>query len=117
MNKITTLCLFIFLVAAFSCTSETKTKEATASPDPKVPSNEELAQIGIQQMDEWIGYWKSKGANLNFENFELTQEHTYEVIEWPGENVLAKENPLKEYQIPNPASEGVVDIYGYKLVI
>lgn len=116
-NKITVISLVFLSIMAFSCTSENKTTEVATLPDPTTPSDEQLAQIGLQKMDEWTGYWKSKGANFNFDNFEPTQEHTYEVIEWPGENILAVESPLKDYQIPNPALEGVVDIYGYKLVI
>src|SRR5690606_582078 len=43
--------------------------------------------------------------------------HHYEVVEWPEENLLSEENPLKEYQLTNPGSNGVVDFYNYKIVV
>ncbi|HLW19349.1 MAG TPA: hypothetical protein VKX33_03460 [Cyclobacteriaceae bacterium] len=117
MNKITTLCLCISLMTVFSCNPASETKEAAVPTEAELPSDEELAQIGIQKMGEWTSYWTSKGANLDFNNFTLAQEHTYETTEWPGENLVASESPLKEYQIPHPGKEGVVDIYGYKLLL
>lgn len=108
-------CLLIALLAGFSCTSEVKTAETAATiPSPAAPTDQQLVEIGIQKLDEWADYWKKKGADIR--GFELAQEHVYEPLEWPGENVFSEESPLKNYQIPHPAAGGVVDIYSYKLV-
>lgn len=108
-------CLLIGIPLLCSCTSETKTAETVANPSsPAVPTDKELLEIGIQKLDKWGNYWKKKGADI--QGFELEQEFIYEPLEWPGENVYTEESPLKNYQIPHPAGEGVVDIYSYKLV-
>lgn len=109
-------CLMIGMPLLLSCTSETKTAVTVATPSsPAAPTDKELLEIGIQKLGEWSGYWKKKGADI--QGFKLEQEYVYEPLEWPGENVYTEESPLKSYQIPHPAGEGVVDIYSYKLVI
>lgn len=114
--KSSVVCLMVVcLLTGFACTSENKAKEETmSSSTTTVPSDEQLLDMGIQKLDQWTGYWKSKGASFN--NMKFDQEYVYERLEWPGENILTKENPLKSYQLPHPAAEGVVDIYGYKMV-
>jgi hypothetical protein len=104
-------------ITFFSCSTERVENEETVSTVSEQPTEDQLLQIGIQKLDKWVGYWESKGANLNINNFDLNQEHLYEVTEWPEENMMSDDDPLKEYQIPNPVSKGVVDIYDYKMVI
>lgn len=117
INKVTVFCLFTLLLNVLSCKPENPEKEAVLSSDSlDVPTENQLVEIGIQKLGEWTQFWKSKGADFNFSDFKPAQEYTYEALEWPGENVLLKENPLGSYQIPHPTSEGVVDIYGYKFV-
>jgi|SRR5690606_3295517 hypothetical protein len=110
-------CSFLIgLPIGFSCTSETKTAETVATvSSPMEPTDKQLLEIGIQKLDQWASYWKKKGADV--QAFELEQEYVYEPLEWPGENVFLEDSPLKNYQIPHPAAEGVVDIYSYKLVL
>ena len=108
--------VLICLLAGFSCTSETKVEEVVATTaSSAAPADEQLVEIGIQKLKDWSSYWKKKGAEIH--SFRLEQEHVYEPLEWPGENVIMGDSPLEEYQIPHPAGEGVVDIYGYKLVL
>ena len=108
----------LVLLAIYSCTSDNKNTEGNTpvtSSTPAAPNDKQLLEIGIQKLDEWVAYWRSKGADM--QQFELEQEHVYEPVEWPGENVMPEESPLRDYQIPHPGSEGVVDIYSYKLVL
>jgi hypothetical protein len=108
-------CLLACVFASFSCASENKTAETdTPTPAPKLPTEEQIMEIGIQKLDEWVSYWKEKGADMH--DLKLGQEYEYEPLEWPGENVFTDDSPLKKYQIPHPTAEGVVDIYSYKLV-
>lgn len=109
--------LSILSLPYFSCSSEKQEEKEVISVESVEPTEEQLLQIGIQQLGKWIDYWESKGANFSIDNFDLNQEHLYEVVEWPGENVLSEDNPLKEYQIPNPVEQGVVDIYDYKMAV
>ncbi|MEX2593245.1 MAG: bifunctional isocitrate dehydrogenase kinase/phosphatase [Anditalea sp.] len=104
-------------MAVFSCSTEKVEKEEAVSLRSDEPTEDQLLQIGIQKLGKWVDYWESKGANFNVSNFDLNQEHLYEVIEWPEENVISDDNPLKGHQIPNPNSKGVVDIYQYKILI
>lgn len=110
------ICLLVCLWTGFSCTSEIKTGETiTTTPSPVAPTDQQLLEIGIQKLDEWGEYWREKGADIH--TFKLEQEHVYEPLEWPGENVFLGDSLLRNYQIPHPTSEGVVDIYSYKLVV
>ena len=109
------ICIFSLII--LSCSSEKKMKEETTTPEPAEPTEIQLLETGINKLKNWAEFWESKGADLNVKNFHPKQEHEYEVIEWPEENVLSEENPLKTYQIPNPGSKGILDIYSYKLVV
>lgn len=114
--KINACCLFICYMIGFSCTSESKLKEeASSSPVSIPPTDEQLVEIGLQKLGQWTDFWRSKGAD--FRTFGLVKEYDYEPLEWPGENALTEDNPLREHQIPHPGSDGVVDIYGYKIVL
>ena len=101
----------------FSCNSDKKESAEAGIPESAEPTEDQLLQLGIQKLNTWTDFWASKGADFNPENFDLNQEHIYEVVEWPGKNVLIGDHPLKAYQFPNPLSKGVVDIYDYKLVV
>lgn|SRR5690606_987207 len=108
--------VLICFLAGFACTPEKKVEEAVnETVSSAAPSDEQLAEIGIQKLQEWGSYWAAKGADM--ERFQLEREYVYEPLEWPGENVFAADNPLQKYQLPHPAGEGVVDIYSYKLVL
>lgn len=108
-------CFLVCVFAGLSCASENKTAE-TVSPTSVAtgPSDEQIMEIGIQKLEGWVSYWEAKGADI--QGFKLEKEHVYEPLEWPGENVSVGDSPLKNYQIPHPIAEGVVDIYSYKLV-
>lgn len=114
---------FVFsvsLFSAWSCSPEKANYEDKAEisvPTGKEPTAHQLIQIGIQKLENWVDFWELKGANLHISNFNFNREYYYEVIEWPEENILSNDHPLKAYQIPNPASNGVVDIYDYKIII
>lgn len=114
-SNVFTYCFLVCVFAGLSCASDNKTAE-TVSPTSvaTMPADEQILEIGIQKLDEWVSYWRTKGADIH--GFKLEQEHVYEPLEWPGENVFIGDSPLKDYQIPHPTAEGVVDIYSYKLV-
>lgn len=116
--KLNLFAFFLFILASlFSCSSDKQEEKAMQTEDSIEPSDEDLLQIGIQKLEKWVGFWKAKGTDFGLKNFEPKQEHQYEVVEWPGENILSEDNPLREYQIPNPVTHGVVDIYDYKMVV
>ena len=100
-----------------SCNTDKKETAEASLTESAEPSEDQLLQMGLQKLNAWIDFWSSKGANFHPKNFDLNQEHVYEVVEWPGKNILGEDHPLKSYQFPNPVSKGVVDIYDYKLVV
>ena len=111
----------IFLIfpffAVLSCSPDKKAEEKEVAVAPAEASAEELVKEGLQKLSKWVNHWQAKGADLSFVNFTPNREINYEVIEWPGENPLDKDHPLKKYQIPHPKTGEVVDIYNYKVVI
>lgn len=109
--------LILFSLGFLSCSSEKQAKEEAVALDTAVLRQSELLQTGIGKLEKWTGFWESKGADFGPGNFNPYQEHGFETVEWPEENPLSPENPLKRYQIPNPSSQGVVDIYHYKILV
>jgi hypothetical protein len=116
--KVNCFAFFLFILTSlFSCSSDKQEEKEVQNKVSIEPSEEELLQIGIQKLEKWVGFWKSKGTDFSLENFEPRQEHQYEVVEVPGKNILSEDNPLRKSHIPNPVTNGVVDIYDYKMVV
>jgi hypothetical protein len=106
-----------FLVLLGSCTFQKEKKEETETDKPidKVEEYNQLLVSGLQQLDDWTGYWKSLEPSFKLDGFELGREIEYEALEWPEENFIHEEHPLHQYLIPNPDGHGEVDIYSYKV--
>ena len=110
------LLIFLFWVV-LSCSPDKKVEEKEIAVGPEKVSADELFKEGLQKLNKWVDHWEARGADFSVVNFTPDREVNYEVIEWPGENPLDNDHPLRRYQIPHPETGEVVDIYNYKMVI
>ncbi|MCR9014792.1 bifunctional isocitrate dehydrogenase kinase/phosphatase [Aquiflexum gelatinilyticum] len=107
-----------FLVFFASCSFQKEKTEKTEEVS-SVSEEEEINQLlasGLQQLDNWTGYWKSQVPTFDVSGFQIGREITYEPLEWPEDNFIKQDHPLYRYLVPNPEGHGVVDIYSYKVV-
>jgi hypothetical protein len=107
-----------FLVFFASCTFQ-KEKTEESEEVKSVSEADEINQLlasGLQQLNNWTGYWKSQEPTFDVSAFQMGREIPYETLEWPEENFIQQEHPLYRYLVPNPEGLGVVDIYSYKVV-
>jgi hypothetical protein len=112
------LFLFGFLVFLGSCSFQ-KEKTGETVLETSKSKEEELNQLlasGLQQLNNWSGYWKSQEPSFDVSGFEFSREIPYEILEWPEENFIQQGHPLYKYIVPNPEGYGIVDIYSYKVV-
>ncbi len=111
--------LLACLVFLGSCTFQ---KEKTQETEEKVliSKEEEYNQLlasGLQQLNNWTGYWKSQEPTFDVSGFRMSREIPYETLEWPEENFIRQDHPLYKYLEANPDGQGEVDIYSYKVVM
>lgn len=101
-----------------SCSSEKKSAESVSETVISV-SDEELVlvEMGVQQLADWVQFWKSNASTFNPSLFTLERVENFEELEWPEENPIGPNSPLFSYLLPQPEGEGTVDIYSYKVFI
>ncbi len=112
------ICHFFILGMAFSCGFE-KEEKTTAQGSTAPTEAEEALQLinsGLQQLPNWISYWKRADSGFDPTAFTLGKEEIYEQLEWPEENFINEQHHFFPYLLPQPEGEGVVDIYSYKIV-
>ncbi len=110
--------LLLFLCGlAVSCTSENEKSEEIEEPKALAAEEKdmELIRNGIQQLPEWVNFWKRNEPSFNPDNFTFIRGFSYEKLEWPEENYIVPENRFYPYLIYHPEEEGVVDLYSYKV--
>jgi hypothetical protein len=117
LNYTRFLLLSALLVAAISCGSEKEKEEVVLESDLRLEDEElQLAEMGLQQIQSWVTFWKNSEGKFNLGDFEVDKKMAFEQLEWPEENPIDDDSPFYPYLIPNPEGKGVVDIYSYKIV-
>jgi hypothetical protein len=123
MNKnrfVLSSCLysFILMLLFFSCTSKEENSEQVFDANSESAIQErKMLEAGVQQLSDWILFWKGVDPSFDPSVFELERKEQFEELEWPEENYIVPDSPFYPYLLPNPDGGGFVDIYSYKVFV
>ncbi|SNS20829.1 hypothetical protein SAMN06295967_105106 [Belliella buryatensis] len=107
----------IVMILIYACGGDQKEGENEAVSKVHIPIEEEqLLEIGFQQLQQWSAHWKAAEGSFNLKDFQLSRRDSIDRIERPEENFITKGNPFYPYLLEHPEGEGTVDIYSYKIV-
>ncbi len=109
--------LLVLLGLAFSCSSEKEKSEDLAESEIMTVEEKELELVhqGLQQLPQWVLFWKNLEPQFDPNDFTFTRGFSYELLEWPEENFIVPDNAFFPYLIYHPEQKGVIDLYSYKV--
>jgi hypothetical protein len=119
LNSIPFSRIFILIGSfiVFACSSENeKSEQGMESAELSVEERDlELAQEGLKKIPEWTAFWKSVEPSFDVGDFSFKRGFSYEILEWPEENIIIPGNVFYPHLLHQPEQKGVVDLYSYKV--
>ncbi|MBN3584643.1 hypothetical protein JYB64_19795 [Algoriphagus aestuarii] len=114
--------ILAFLVLAGILVACESTEKETENVDEILSLDEEeekkllgYIQNGLNEKSDWKSHWSELIGSIDASDFNLIQSDTIDPMEMPEKNPILPGDPLFPYQIPNPAGNGTMDIYSYKI--
>ncbi|WP_209331690.1 hypothetical protein [Lunatimonas salinarum] len=106
------------LIVACGCGRSESEKQADVPEVDELVERQQLLEIGVGMLSEWITHWGSQGFVGDAASFTKVQTIALDHLERPEVNPLAgTESNLESFQLSNPEGFGVIDIYDYKVRI
>lgn len=113
--------LSFLALAGILIACESSEKESENAEDILTVDEEEakkligFIQSGLDEKSDWKSHWSGLIGLFDAADFNLIQTDTIDPMEMPEMNPILPGDPLFPYQIPNPAGNGTMDIYSYKI--
>jgi hypothetical protein len=113
------LAILLFCLLFTSCfQSKNKEEEVLEEADSKKDDEYNgLAVQGLSKIPSWVNHWKGVAPSFDPNKFKKTRVLNFELLEYPEEVPYQSSSVFYTNLLAHPGGKGVVDIYGYKIVL
>jgi hypothetical protein len=111
---------FVLVLILLTSCFQNKNKEEKIDFESSNPEAGELINYvgnGLNKLKPWVSHWQKSSSTFNPQDFKMSRTLSFDSLEYPEEVPYSQNSVFYNNLIRNPQNKGVVDIYGYKIVI